>query len=184
MISTDIYMADKSCMMAWINDPAQSRIISMLNTTASFISARLRQHQSNFGIFLRIWSFILAALLSLHILTLCIQGLLCKSTTSQNTRYQGQLKCAYICARVCRGRTENEDSCLFFCMCISQKKAMHLFSLDSFVKMQQIPSSLIKSWKVSYMTTLMFERTTSKSNQFFFCQFCNFHPKPNKKPLY
>lgn len=131
---TDVYLADgKNCVMAHMNGPAQSHVTSVLITTTSYISVHLRKCQSNAGSFIRIWSSVLLFLYSytlLHyILRTCFAAL---QLTGEETRL---VKCMYVC--VCRAGAEKEGSSSFLCTSISQKKAINMFSLESFVIIQQ-----------------------------------------------
>lgn len=89
----------------------------------------LGQHQSNFGIFLRIWSF---KLLLLHPYTfLHYQFRTCLADLDKGVSRVAKCVC------VCREGTENEGGWLFLCTFIPQKKATNMFSLDCFVVTQQ-----------------------------------------------
>lgn len=106
--STDFYLAEsKNGVMVHMNGPAQSHVIGVLITTASYISVHLRKYQSNFGIFLRIWSpellFSYSYTFLHYILRTCFADL-------QLTRSESRpVKCVYLCG--CRAGAEKEGSC-------------------------------------------------------------------------
>lgn len=147
--------------MAHMNSPAQPHVNGALITTTSYISVHLRKCQSNFGIFLRIWSSELLFLYSytfLHyILRTCFADL---QLTRQETRLGEMCVCGCLQGRGRKGR----QLLVLVYINFTGKGNKYVLIGQLCYNTEVLSHPPTESWKVSPLSSFMFLRTTSKSN--------------------